>query len=157
MTVLCRPSTDFWTAGNNHYTLQRAYLQCNITFYSQLTQNNENKTSLTMSLTLTIVHQTKKTNKLYHTTDEPFRVHLSRVMGLGRSQWVHFYWAGLFPLKLNITSPNLLTLIFLPMVQSAKLVAWIGAHGKVVARRLEVLKLNRKTMTEKQWQTFLRG
>lgn len=37
VTALSRPSIDFWIAGNNHYTLQRAHFQCNLIYYSQLT------------------------------------------------------------------------------------------------------------------------
>ena len=47
--------------------LYLAHLQCNIIYYSQLTKNKENKTCLTMNLTLTKVHKTKK----YYTGDNP--------------------------------------------------------------------------------------
>ena len=46
-------------------------IRCNIIYYSQLTQNKENKTCLTMNLTLTKVHKTKKPNKLCYTGDNP--------------------------------------------------------------------------------------
>ena len=55
-------------------SLQRAYLRCNVICYSQLKQNKEHKTSLTMDLspTILIIYKTKKTNRLYYTGDDPY-------------------------------------------------------------------------------------
>ena len=46
-------------------------IRCNEIYYLQLTKNKENKTCLTMNLTLTKVRKTKKPNKLYYTGDNP--------------------------------------------------------------------------------------
>ena len=56
---------DHWSG------MRERSIRWNIIYYSQLTKNKENKTCLTMNLTLTKVHKTKKPNKLCYTGDNP--------------------------------------------------------------------------------------
>ena len=51
--------------------MRETSIRCNKIYYLQLTKNKENKICLTMNLSLTKVHKTKKPNKLYYTGDNP--------------------------------------------------------------------------------------
>ena len=78
-----------------------AHLRCNIIYYWQLTWNKENQTSLTINLTLIIVHKTKKPTK--------FGLRLAYITPeiIVKFQLKHKFYLGRLELK-----SSLLTLFF---------------------------------------------